>query len=180
MAPLVLPRDEKKWLEEEKLRKENEKAMAKLRLGPAASAKLVKMDPYEEEELAAASLAGTPTASASATPAPSGATLQEAAPIEDAAVLGAEDVKITVKREDISKYFNLPAEEAAHEQFYVFQFPRLFPQFAEPGSAPDLKPSPTDLASSLLESKHKVRSAYHESEAEAWRDYIPEIGRAHV
>lgn len=173
MAPLVLPRDEKKWLEEEKLRKENEKAMAKLKLGPAASAKSVKMDPYEEEEMAAASLAGTPTASASATPAPSAQTLEEAAPIEDAAVLGADDVKITVKRENISTYFNLSQEESAHEQFYVFQFPRLFPQFAEPGSVPDVKPSANDLLSSLIESKHKVKSAYHESEAEAWRDYIP-------
>lgn len=173
MAPLVLPRDEKKWLEEEKLRKENEKAMAKLKLGPAAGAKSVKMDPYEEEEMAAASLAGTPTASASATPAPSAHTLEEAAPIEDAAVLGADDVKITVKRENISTYFNLSQEESAHEQFYVFQFPRLFPQFVEPGSVPDVKPSANDLLSSLIESKHKVKSAYHESEAEAWRDYIP-------
>lgn len=175
MAPLVLPRDEKKWLEEEKLRKENEKAMGRLRLGPGASAKSVKMDPYEEEELAAASLAGTPvpSASASATPAPTQGSLEEAAPVEDAAVLGADDVKIKVKKEDVSAYFDLPKESASHEQFYVFQFPRLFPQFADPGSLPDIKPSPADIAQSLIEAKHKVKSAYHESEAEAWRDYVP-------
>lgn len=173
MAPLVLPRDEKKWLEEEKLRRENEKAMGKLRLGPAASAKAVKMDPYEEEETAAASLAGTPSISASATPAPVQDSLEEAAKLADAAVLGADDVKIKVKREDISQYFDLPKENSSHEQFYVFQFPRLFPQFADPDCMPDIKPNPVDVTQSLMEAKHKVKSAYHESEAEAWRDYIP-------
>lgn len=173
MAPLVLPRDEKKWLEEEELRKENEKAMGKLRLGPGPGAKAAKMDPYEEEELAAASLAGTPSISASATPAPVQSSLEEAATINDAAVLGADDVKIKVKKEDISQYFDLPKEHASHEQFYVFQFPRLFPQFADPESLPDIKPNPADLAQSLVEAKHRVKSAYHESEAEAWRDYVP-------
>lgn len=175
MAPLVLPRDEKKWLEEEKLREENDKAMGKLRIVPESSSKAVKMDPYEEEELAAASLAGTPAASnsASATPAPTRSSLDEAAPIEDAAVLGADDVKIKVKREDISTYFDLPKENASHEQFYIFQFPRLFPQFADSEALRDVKPSADDLAQSIIEAKHKVKSAYHESEAEAWRDYIP-------
>lgn len=97
MAPLVLPRDEKKWKEEEKLREENERARKRFGGGDgsrkgkgrgkledaaegggpedsnnAASADTPKskmdVDPYDEEERIAASLQGTPQGSAPATP----------------------------------------------------------------------------------------------------------------
>lgn len=219
MAPLVLPRDEKKWVEEEQLRKENERAMQKLhlkkrgRLDPAAASEAtskVKQDPYEEEEALQASLRNTPvstgagpgsraqsvsSASVSVKAEPSGE-MRFDGPTEDAAVLGAEDVKIKVKKEDISQYFHLPPEVAKTDRFYVFQFPRLFPQFYDPNIGPpepsvevkkedpdgqeESKPnvaallnSQSDPGADAFSAKHKVRSAYHESESEAWRDYEP-------
>ena len=218
MAPLVLPRDEKKWQEEELLRKENERAMAKIRgkpdpypdgvvkkeegSGEATPKPKIKLDPEEEEERMAASLRGTPATITSGTESRAQSVSSSSVRPEDeaqeagagdAAVLGIDDVKIKVKKEDISGYF--ARDELANlEQFYIFQFPRLFPQFCdsearaaaekiknEEGGAAgeDVKPSPFAFgagnASSAFDptAKHKVRSAYHESESEAWRDYEP-------
>ena len=167
MAPLVLPRDEKKWKEEEDLRMEHEKAVRKLRLQNAEERRKkkevkdekgeakVKLDPYEEEERLSSSLIGSPAVLALSTSVPltpsqvsdetrHAQALQDQAfgqttvaegltAVQEAATLGAEDVQIKVKREDISTYFNYSAESARQERFYVFQFPRLFPQFYDPG-----------------------------------------------
>lgn len=229
MAPLVLPRDEKKWNEEEALRQEHERATRRMRgikspkkdkqqelpdvkeeeeeggvrataaaaeadedlhnkVTPDVAKMRVKMDPYEEEEMAASSLAGTPGESNGSTPVPlsraptvdgsqdraveSTAAAAAAAapraedPVDNDAVLGAEDVKVKVKKEDISVFFNLPKEAASSEQFYVFQFPRLFPKFYDandpmtypPGmlgggdgeeTKPDVKPDGSILAAAL-------------------------------
>lgn len=222
MAPLVLPRDEKKWQEEEELRRENNLAMQRLHLKKRGkqepkedtpSMPNIKQDPYEEDEMLEASLRNTPisigTGSGSRAQSISSASVSVKAedgtqtadmqvdePAEDAAVLGAEDVKVKVKKEDVSQYFHLPSEQAIHDRFYVFQFPRLFPQFYDPltgppGAAPivkrenedgeeDVKPkvkieagAQPESAADLQSAKHKVRSAYHESESEAWRDYEP-------
>ena len=221
MAPLVLPRDEKKWAEEEQLREENQLAMRKLQLKKRGKHEVieddpplpkVKQDPEEEEAMIAESLRATPastsngpgsraesisSALASVKPEDGDQTagMQVDAPAEDAAVLGAEDVKIKVKKEDVSQYFNLPDEQTKSDRFYVFQFPRLFPQFFDPevgppGLAPvvkkenedgeeDVKPNVKAMTeggengADPVSAKHKVRSAYHESESEAWRDYEP-------
>ena len=194
MAPLVLPRDEKKWKEEEELRRENERAMNKLRRrnskekqrqgedmkqaadpGRETTAE-IKTDPYEEEGMLHASLGGTPAASAaadnSAFSKPTLAKSQTAQirqtealgsePVvegltatQEAATLGAEDVKIKVKREDISTYFKFPSDAVHQEHFYVLQFPRLFPQFYDPS---DPNQSAETLANDMQPGTSQVKA----------------------
>lgn len=228
MAPLVMPKDEKKWQEEETLRLEYAKAMEKLSLthkGTSAKAAesgtpqpaRVKTDPYEEDEMNAASLSGTPRSASIASRSLSRAqtidstthssdieVLQDLIPPipsdEAAATLGAEQIQIHIKKEDISVHFNLqPTEEdPSPERFHIFQFPRLFPQFYDPADpvqvdqynpagAAKREPGTAESSAATLGSnaaaavvtgelgsaKNRIKSALHESESEAWRTYEP-------
>jgi hypothetical protein len=158
MAPLVLPRDEKKWREEEEMRKENEIALKKMTIDESKKKgqqmeidDVKKLDPYEEEERLQASLHGTPapgSASVSSTPAPTGQGHEHDAEAaaedahltveQEAVTLGLEDVQIITKKEDISYYFQTTPgsggvlEGSNKEAFYLFQFPRMFPRFWDP------------------------------------------------